>query len=103
MIQEIKLRKLIRQIIYENTTTYRGGKHSQYFSGGDPAFNIPEIEGVNVDVFRSNNDVHASCFSVTIDVEERPDLKIHQDFKDEEEARNFARKYMEFIKSIPQN
>jgi len=103
-ITEKMLRKIIREHLLETALqTYRRGAHAQYFAGGDPAFNIPEIEGVNVDVFRSNNNIHDPCFSVTIEVDNFPELNVKsQTFKDEEEARNFARKNMEHIKTVLQ-
>jgi hypothetical protein len=94
------LRKIIRaQLLETALQTYRNGEHAQFFAGGDPAFNIPKMDGVNVDVFKSNSDIHNPVFSVTIDVENYPDLCVQaQTFKNEEEARNFARKSMEHIK-----
>lgn len=103
-ISEKVLRKVIREKLLETALhTYRGGSHAEYFGGGDPAFNMPKIEGVNVDIFRSNNNIHAPSFAVTIDVEEFPELSVKmQTFKDEEEARNFARKSMDHIKTTLQ-
>jgi hypothetical protein len=103
-ITEKMLRALIRERLLETAlSAYRGGSHAEYFGGGDPAFNMPRIEGVNVDIFRSNNDIHAPSFAVTIDVEEFPELSVKmQTFKDEEEARNFARKSMDHIKAALQ-
>jgi len=98
-ISERVLRNFIREKIIEATVQkYRGGGHAQYFAGGDPAFNMPEIDGINVDIERANNDIEYPLYVVSIDVESMPSLNLKQIFKDEEEARKFAKDRVEFIK-----
>lgn len=100
MISENRLRRLIKKIVRENVTTYRGGAHAKFFAGGDPAFNIPSLEGVDIDVFRIDNNVNVPHYGVTILVDDRPDLCVNmQTFRDEEEAKKFARDQAEHIKN----
>jgi len=97
-INENSLRRLIRSIIFEDVSNYRGGAHAKYFAGGDPAFNIPQIDGVDIDVTRADNNVGNPSYSVTVRVEGNENLNVMQVFKDEEEAKKFARDKAEQIK-----
>jgi len=98
ILSEHSLRSLIRLILRENVSTYRGGAHAKYFSGGDPAFNIPQIDGVDIDISRANSNGSVAHYSVAINVEKYSDFNVMQIFKDEEEAKKFARDKAEYIK-----
>lgn len=103
MIPENKLRSLVKKIVRENVMNYRGGAHAKLFAGGDQAFNIPQIDGVDVDIDRIGNDLHNPYFGVTIEVKDFPELSVNmQVFKDEEEAKKFARDKIDHIRSVLQ-
>lgn len=103
MITESRLRSLIRKLIFENVATYRRGRDAKQFAGGDSASNIPALKGVNIDIRRDGNDIGNPSYSVAISAEDEgnKDLNVMQVFRDEEEARKFARDKAEQIKRDP--
>lgn len=98
MITESHLRSLIRKLVFEDVSTYRRGKDAKQFAGGDSASNIPSIDGVNIDVFKCNNNIGNPQYKVNITDENNPQFNTQQVFNDEEEARQFARNRAEFMK-----
>jgi len=102
-ITEKSLRSLIRDLLSESTEKYRMGKDSKLWAAGD-SDNIPKVDGVNVDVCRANDDVHNPMYSVKIEVENHPELNVQlTTFKDESEAKVYARNKMDSIRTALQN
>ncbi len=88
-----------------------GRKNSQVFAGGMGAAALPDLEGVDVDIYMMGLDAavagqHGSKqqFAVEISVEQDPDLTPDlRVFNDEEEAILYARKYVDFLMKVLSN
>jgi len=85
-----------------------GRKDSEVFGGGMGVGGMPVIDGVDVDIYVTGLDAavagqHGSkqTFAVEITVEQDKDLEPDvRTFRDEEEAKLYARKYCEFLMKV---
>lgn len=85
-----------------------GRKDSEIFGGGLGFGGMPSIEGVNIDIYVTGLDdavagQHGSKqqFAVEITVDQDKDLEPDiRTFRDEEEAKLYARKYAEFLMKV---